>query len=230
MKIVNGITEIVFNSPSYLNDDFEQEIIDFLELNEIDTIEVGDDRVVITDNEGYEEEFIFNDYVDTRAVSLEKGLDYVETTANANGYPSGIVNAIIGFETFEEAKALASQFDLTVETFSTRDGWSLWVRNNNKTYEPFKITSESYGDNYDVINKMDEDDFIVEHVKPLLEDLTEFDSINGLLEQKEILWEAIKAMDDDEVVVTLYGEHFETVKETPMSWSHDTRHYIIGVI
>lgn len=225
-----GIEEIVTESPTYLNDEFEQEIIDFIEENEVDSIQITKDGITITDCEGYEELFIFNDYLDLAEYSRYNALEYIETTSNSNGYPSNIKPAITGFNTFEDAENVARELGLNVEIFTTRDGWSLWVRNNNRTYEPFTISSEDYGDNYGVISKINEENFIDEYVKPYIDDLMRFDDIDNLLDNKKLLWNEIDAMDADEVVVTLYGEHYETLKETSMRWSHDTKHFIIGVI
>jgi len=47
-----------------------------------------------------------------RDLAEENGLDYVSTTDQANGYPSNIQIAIIGFKTYEEAEKFAEEEDL----------------------------------------------------------------------------------------------------------------------
>ena len=44
---------------------------------------------------------------DLREIAESNNLEVIETTSQANGYPSNLKDAIIGFESFEDAEKLA---------------------------------------------------------------------------------------------------------------------------
>ena len=44
------------------------------------------------------------------------------------------------------------------------------------------------------------------------------------------IYEEIKAMDENQVVITCEGRYYETIDAKSMSWNHDTKNYEIGVI
>ena len=45
----------------------------------------------------------------------------------------------------------------------------------------------------------------------------------------EIL-KAVEEAEENELVISLYGEYYDTIKQTSMSFYHDTKHYVIGLI
>lgn len=193
---------------------------DFISVEDMD----GD----VFDIEPYHIEVEF----DLRDVAEKEGLDYIETTTESNGYPANLKPALIGFETFEQAQEIAEKYGLNIESFERRDGWHLWSRDNRTAYKPYTISCEDYGDNYGEFEKMDEEDFMEREIDEALRYI-KFDTLNDLerfVEEKREIWDEIEAMEDDEIVITSYGTYLETVKKHSMSWSHDTKHYIIGVI
>lgn len=159
-----------------------------------------------------------------------ENLEVIETTVGMNGYPKNIKSAIVGFESFEHAQKLANEYGLSIESFTKRDGWHLWNRNNNTVYEPYKNSAEDYGDNYTEIPKMDETDFIESEMRWFLEDVESFEEIDKFIKIKREVWECIEIMEDDEIVILHEGSYYETIKKESMAFSHDTRNYIIGLI
>lgn len=71
-------------------------------------------------------------------IAYEHGLELIETTSEASGYPRNLKKAIIGFDTFEEAQELADRYGLTVREFTKRDGWQLWVR-GGRMWEEYSL-------------------------------------------------------------------------------------------
>jgi len=169
-----------------------------------------------------------------RFIAEENTLEYIETTSARNGYPESIQGAVIGFETFEEAKNLASENDLEVKFFQKKDGWNLWYRNGNTAYEEMSISSNYYyGDDYSEIysDKFDgEGDFLDEEVNEQFSELSSFEEIERFLSEKKDLWDKIEKMEKDEVIIINCGEYHETLKIKTMRFSHDTRTTVIGCI
>ena len=93
-------------------------------------------------------------------IAESNNLEIIETTSQANGYPSNLKYAIIGFETFEDAEKLANEHDLEIESFKKRDGWQLWARAGNRVYKPFKNSAADFGDNYAEVPKVVDDEFL----------------------------------------------------------------------
>lgn len=198
-----------------------------------EVVKIKEDFVSVEDMEG--DVFDIEPYnieveLDLRDIAEKEGLDYIYTTSEGNGYPRNLKPAIIGFNTFGQAQEIADKYNLSIESFETKDGWGLWTRNNRRMYEPYQNSAEDYGDNYSEIHKMDEDDFIENEVQPLLEDAESFDKIEAILKEKKEIWEQVEVMEDDEIVITSYGTYYQTIKKTSMYFSHDTRHYTIGLI
>lgn len=164
-------------------------------------------------------------------IVYEKGLEYIETTTGMNGYPQHLRGAIIGFETFAEAEEVAKEHGLRITTFFKRDGWQLYKRNSNTTWEPLKITSDDYGDDYKhFTNEISESDFIEEELLPNLA-ATTFGDIENITQRYEELFDKIVEAEDDELVIAdTFGEYVETIKKELMSWSHDSKTWVIGVM
>ena len=167
---------------------------------------------------------------DIDEVAYENGLDIIETTTDRGGYPRNLKRAIIGFSTFDEAEALANEYGLRTTTFEKRDGWQLWVRDNSRTYSAMEITSDNYGDNYYNYYASDKDSFYEEEVKPRLGDYDDIEELQSFLGDMREIYEEIKAIDENQVVITCEGRYYETIDAKSMSWSHDTKNYEIGVI
>lgn len=171
--------------------------------------------------------------LDLRFISEENDLEYIETTSARNGYPQSIQGAVIGFETFEEAKNFASENDLGIQFFEKRDGWNLWYRNGNTAYEEMTISSNDYGDDYNEIYKGEfnvEEYFIDCEVNEQMSELLSFEDLGRFLNEKKDLWEEIEKMEEDEMIITCCGVLYETLKKETMRFSHDTRTTAIGCI
>jgi hypothetical protein len=167
---------------------------------------------------------------DLKEIAEVNNLQYITTSNQANGYPSDLRGALIGFDSFTQAEELAAKFDLEIASFYKKDGWNLWYRDGGRLYEAFKNSSEDYGDNYNEFHKGTEENFIEHELKPFFdnEELT-FDSIEAILKTKKEIWEEIDKMDDDEIVITNEGRYYETIKKESMYFYHDTKHYVIGL-
>lgn len=123
--------------------------------------------------------------VNIEQIAYEHGLQLIETTSEKNGYPRDIKRAIIGFENFEQAEELAKQYDLSIEEFYKKDGWSLYYRTKNPVSEPFENDSNEYGDDYLSYEKMSESEFFkVEDIKNSFRDLNTFEEIEEFLKEK----------------------------------------------
>lgn len=164
-------------------------------------------------------------------IAYEKGLEYIETTTGMNGYPQHIRGAIIGFDTFEEAETVAKEYGLRITTFFKCDGWQLYQRERNTTWEALKITSYDYGDDYKhFTNEISQEDFIEEELLPNLA-ATTFGDIQIITNRYEKLFDKIVEAEDDELVIAdTFGEYVETIKKELMSWSHDSKTWVIGVM
>jgi hypothetical protein len=168
---------------------------------------------------------------DKRELAEVEGLQYIETTSERNGYPSNLKGAIIGFEEFKQAEYWAEKLGLSIETFSKKDGWDLWHREGSGAYKAFENSSDDFGDNYQEIPKMTEEEFIESEVKFFFEDDKEsFDEIESFLKQKKEIWEEVEKMDDNEIVITNEGRYSETIKKESMYFYNDTKHIAIGLI
>ena len=175
--------------------------------------------------------------MDLREIAEVEGLEYFDTTNQRNGYPSHIKGAIKGFDTFEQAQEIAKKYDLSIESFEKKDGWSLWYRTGNRMYEEFENSEKEYGDDYDSFAgcSMEEDVFIESEVLPILQDCNSpttqsFESIMDFIKDKQQVFDEIWKASEDELVITNCGQYFETIKKRSMAFYHDTHHYVIGVI
>lgn len=163
-------------------------------------------------------------------VAYENGLDLIQTTSESNGYPSNIKPAIIGFETFEEAQKLADKYDLSIEHFQKRDGWSLWYRNGNTAYEAYEMSDDTFGPNAMVYYKQDIDNFKENEIDAFLEYYEDEDDREYFIAEKMKILEHLKSMNDDEVVLTDDGLFVDVIKLHTMSYYEDVYTYTIGLI
>lgn len=169
--------------------------------------------------------------VSLKEIAEIEGLEVIETTPELNGYPRSLKTAIIGFKDFPHAQEVAGKYRLQIESFETKSGWGLWTRRNRTMYEPYPISAEIFGDNYSDFTKMSEEDFIEQEVEPFMQDGFEsFSQLETFLKDKKEIWDEIELMEEDEVVITYYGNYKETLKQRAMRFYHDTKSYVIGVI
>lgn len=168
--------------------------------------------------------------IDIEEIAYENGLELIDTTSAMNGYPQGLKKAIIGFDSFEQADKLAKENGLSIEIFTKRDGWNLWYRTGDKAWEPFERSAEEYGDDYREFSNEDLEEFYENEVQPSVSDFADFASLRSFLDNKEKIYDKIEEADDDELVITLDGNYYETIKKTTMSYCYDTHHFAIGLI
>ena len=164
------------------------------------------------------------------AIAEIENLQVIETTSAINGYPQDLKNALIGFDTFEDAERLANRYGLSVEIFTKRDGWQLYYRTGNRAYAPIEVSAEDYGDDYRSFESSDYEDFYINEVQERVSEFKSFDEVEQYLEAKKKIYEAIEDLEDDEMVITCRGEYCETVKRFVMSRYYDTKTTVIGVI
>lgn len=163
-------------------------------------------------------------------IAYENGLEYIETTTGQNGYPLCIRGAVIGFETFEEAEKIAKEHGLRITTFFKRAGWQLYQRNGDTTYEPLKITSRDYGDDYSQYTSDDVEDFFEEQVAPFLGEFDNFEDLQSFIDGRKKIYEELQSIDETQLVIEYMGHHYETIDKKLMEWSNDGKTWVIGVI
>lgn len=168
---------------------------------------------------------------DLHLVSEQTNLDLIEITTGRNGYPSGLYKALdaSNLENFKEVQEIAEKHDLDIVKVHQRDGWSLW-ENQGWANEPFKNSSDDFGDNYTEFYKMTETEFFENEIHPLIAEIEDFETLEKLLESKKEVWEEIENMEDDEFVVTHEGYYYETLKKESLSFYHDTHNYKIALV
>lgn len=187
----------------------------------------------VTDLDNFESEVeaiieeLYEEEVDIEDIADEQGLTIIETTTGSNGYPQELKKALIGFETFEDALAIADDCGWRVTTFTRKDGWQLWSRDNNTTYQPMQISSADYGDDY---MDWDNEEEYLEELKVLMQNAESFAEMREIIESGEKVVDELSIKDDNEIVITCGNRYHETVRKSAMSWQNDGRYYEVGVI
>lgn len=161
--------------------------------------------------------------------NIEK-LQVIETTSAINGYPQDLKNALIGFDSFEDAERVANRYGLSIEIFTKRDGWELYYRTGNSAYSEIEVSAEDYGDDYRSFTLSDYEDFYLNEVQERISEFNNFDDVSKFLEAKKKIYEAIEDLEADEMVLTRCGEYYDTVKIITMSHYYDTKTTVIGII
>lgn len=163
-------------------------------------------------------------------IAEANNLEIIDITCGINGYPKNTYEAIdaSNLKTFEEIHKLAEEHKLDICVFHRRDGWHFW-EDRGIAYEPFEITAEGYGDNYQSISKMDEATFIDYEVMTLIEGATTFGEIDTILKNRKEIWEEVEQMKDEEIVMLFEGNYYDTIQKNPLSFSEDTHNWIIGL-
>lgn len=159
-----------------------------------------------------------------------ENLQVIETTSAMNGYPQSLKKALIGFQSFEEAERIASEYGLSIEIFTKRDGWQLYYRTNNRAYSAIEISAEDYGDDYRSFTASDYEGFYENEVQGMIGEFDSFEAVESFLKSQKKIFEAIENLEDDEMVLTCQGEYYDTVKQYTMCHYYDTKMTIIGLI
>ena len=147
-----------------------------------------------------------------------------------NGYPQHLRGAIIGFDTFEEAEEVAQEHGLRITTFFKRDGWHLYERNDNTAWEPLKITSCDYGDDYSHYDSDDVENFFEENVAPMLGEFDNFEDLQNFIDEHKKIYEELQSIDGTQLVITYMGCYYETIDKKSLSCSYDGKTWVIGVM
>ena len=167
--------------------------------------------------------------IDLNSIAYENGLEYIESVRGGNnGYPSGIEGGIIGFSSFDEAKEFANKYNLWLCTFHKKAGWQMYER-EGQPYEPLKVTSSDYGDDYSHYDSEDAEVFFEEYVSPMLGEFDNFDDLQAFIDEHKIIYEELQSIDETQLVITCMGRYYETIDKESMSWSHDSNEWVIGV-
>ena len=159
-----------------------------------------------------------------------ENLQVIETTSAMNGYPQSLKKALIGFQSFEEAERIASEYGLSIELFTKRDGWQLYYRTNNRAYSAIEVSAEDYGDDFRSFTASDYDDFYENEVQDMIGEFESFEDVESFLKSQKKIYEAIENLEDDEMVLTCQGKYYDTVKQYTMCHYYDTKMTIIGLI
>lgn len=172
--------------------------------------------------------------IDLGDIAYENGLVLATTTTGTNGYPQNLKPAIIGFDSFEDAKELSREYDLRITTLFKKDGWDLWVRNSNTTYEPLTPSSTDFGDNFREYNPSDYDDlgdfynqegdYIRDEIKNI-----SFDELKEHINRIEKLYSEIESLEENEILISDGTASYVFEKELT-SYSYDTKNYVIALI
>lgn len=166
--------------------------------------------------------------VDLNEIAYKEGLNVVETTTKANGYPCNLKHALIGFVNFEQIQEVADKYGLVIREIFRKDGHQLYTRTTGACCEPFSITADDYGDNYRQYTREDYDNFFEDEVKPRLEDFNDFHSLEEFIDDmKDIQDELSTICTNERLIVDAYNNIIATVSDDMIDYEIDgTRHWI----
>ena len=83
------------------------------------------------------------------------GLDVWGITGGTNGYPvPGRGWFVTGFENFEKVEKFAEKWKCEVSEARWKDGWAVVEILRDYIFQPLQITSEWYGDEYQIYNEI----------------------------------------------------------------------------
>lgn len=162
-------------------------------------------------------------------IASKNDLDVVVTTAARNGYPEYLIDAIIGFRSFEEAETFAAENGMDLVWIDKRDGWNFWHRGET-AYEPMTITSDNFGDDYSFEDDVDE---VKKWACAIIEDMASrgsYDDIRGCMNEMDKILNAIENLDDDQVVLTCQGRYDDTIKKHSIDFYYDGKRTCLAVI
>ena len=153
-------------------------------------------------------------------LAKQENLELISTTDSQNGYPHNEMQAVIGFDSFEQAEELAEKNNLSVEIFTKRNG----------NDEAFERESADYGAGCDTYTKEDAEKYYANEIEGMLSEFEDLDELSAFVDSHKAIYTAIKNLKDNELLVVCDGEVCDTVQQTTMSYSNDSRMYAIGLI
>ena len=160
-------------------------------------------------------------------------LAQVETTSEASGYPRGLGRAVVGFDTFEEARQVADKYGLTVVKLHKRDGWQLWYNDRRELDDSDRPTLAPEDMGYSTMYQAGDEERVVEDLKAAITGLDDIECIVNLAQSRQDIIEELDALGDDEAIFTDHDSktptEWEKVNIHPTEWQYDTHHCIIAV-
>lgn len=169
----------------------------------------------------------------------------VETTSASNGYPEHIISAVIGFESFYEAKEYADKNGLELVWLDRKDGWDLWHR-GSQAYEPLIINEDTLSDCQTIIRRVDEvHDMMRDTVNDLFNDAEDYEArltaekLQAVARYFEDLASAAEDLDDEIIILDSNGYMREDCKELPawdvvnakpIEWREDNKQIVLAAI
>jgi hypothetical protein len=172
-----------------------------------------------------------NKMVNLKEIAKNEKVTLIATTQDGSGYPKDTNEAIIGFDSFDQASVMADKYNLDIILFRKKDGQALYS-DMGAAYGPMTNNASEYGDNYDEYSSSsfeDEKEFISNNVTDLIAHAESFDEMQDILKTYKDTWQMIDNLDEDEILIMLDGQPYETVKTKTMSFSHDGTTLIIGL-
>ena len=163
-------------------------------------------------------------------LAKQENLELISTTDSSNGYPSNEMQAIIGFDNYEQAEELAEKNNLSVEVFTKCDGNDFWFRTGNKAYEAFERESADYGEDCTTYTKEDVEKYYANEIEGMLSEFEDLDELSAFVDSHKAIYAALKNLKDGELLIVCNGEVCDTVQQTTMSYSNDSHMYAIGLI
>lgn len=162
--------------------------------------------------------------------AYEYGYEVVETTQGMNGYPQGLGKAVIGFETFEDAKDFAREIGGQVVDLCKRDGWQFW-KSNGRVWEEWKMNAEDYGDDYECVTDAQE---WWQGEREIMSEV-EYDTPEDMYEHLEMIkdiYEEIEGLCENEQLLICRGRRYDTevIPIKTMRYHIDVWRHEIGVV
>lgn len=164
-------------------------------------------------------------------IAQENGLQVVEITEGANGFPKNLTKAVTGFDSFEEAEKLAQETGTEVVELTKMLGWDLWT-NEGTRFSPLRLSEDEYFDTY----SMDDKEVYLQSFKDDLiykiQQSDEFD-LDKLEDEIAIAREVTDAIDCLEnygdVVIVQDGYYRETKKNVGVGYEEDSKEHVIAL-
>lgn len=93
-------------------------------------------------------------------IAEQNGLEVVNTTEGANGYPIAIIPMLKGFNSFEQFKTIARQYpNLNHFSLDKKDGWQLWFRKSAYFTDSFAL-DDTYDNKSNIWYKQEKKEYI----------------------------------------------------------------------
>ena len=118
-------------------------------------------------------------------------------------------DALIRFDSFEEAERIANKYDLEIELFTRKDGQD-WKRTYDVAYEPMEISAADFGETALEYSRDYADNFFEDEMKSLLEEMMDDDNTTAedifkYIESCKRLYDEIVKLKEDEIVIVEEG-------------------------